>query len=237
MENKEFNRVVEMFPENKRKGQMDALIIWNNLSNADKNKVFNHIPVYMANTAPMYIRQIGKYFQDRAFEKKSTAQLKKNLGTKKQLLDGEFISYLQNVMEIENIDEVVNNLIDMDSYSLNEAYRLYLEDKARNKSYYMGDIVAQSTNPFGVNYWRDKNDRHYFGVFGKPMIKLSNADYKQFCDNLYVFTSEDTENKRKITPKELKTYMIHCIKEANQAHYKNPHQEILDVQKIKEALV
>jgi len=237
MEKNEFDLMVALFPSNKQKKQMDALVIWNTLSNGEKERVLKHIPMYLNNTNPQFVKQVGDYFQQRIWMKKLESRKDSPLRNKQELLDGNFISYVQDLLELESLDETISLLVSTEDDILKESYRLYLEDKARPKSYSIGRIIAESTNQHGVNYWKDNNGKHYFGVSNKKMFSLTDIQYKLFKDNLYVFTSLDTNTKTKIEPSDLRPYMIYCIKEGHMANYANPLQEILDVKKLKEVLV
>lgn len=64
-----WEKLVKLYPTDKLNGEMDAIVKWNNLTQEDKQKVFRHLKVYLMNTEPKYIKQIGNYFNDELWNK------------------------------------------------------------------------------------------------------------------------------------------------------------------------
>ena len=58
-----WEKFVDMYPSSKQRDIIEASSVWNGLSQRDKQAVFRHSKVYIENTEPQFIKQIGKYLQ------------------------------------------------------------------------------------------------------------------------------------------------------------------------------
>ena len=58
-----WEKFVDMYPSSKQRDIIEAASVWNGLSQRDKQAVFRHSKVYIENTEPQFIKQIGKYLQ------------------------------------------------------------------------------------------------------------------------------------------------------------------------------
>ena len=232
-----FSKVLSLFPVSKRKGEMDALVVWDNLSQDEKKQVIRHCSVYVKNTNQHFIKQVGNYFNERLWEQLTPEHSRKDnpMYNKKELLDGNFLSFImKNYDEVNSIEETVKMLSTVPKEIVLELYQVYLKFKSKDKKYDMGEVIVTQTNEHGVTYWKDNRNKHYFGTWGTPKISLTNIQYDKFKNSLRVFVKEKDERVyRNITAKELRPYMVECIKNSHMANYTNKHQEVFDVQYLK----
>lgn len=79
-----FDKMMEIYPENKQKDIINGECIWNELSQSEKQEVMRHVVVYVKNTEPQFVKQIGKYMEARLWEgmkpKMNEKQKLENLG-------------------------------------------------------------------------------------------------------------------------------------------------------------
>ena len=79
-----FDRLMEIYPKNKQRDIINAECIWNELPQSEKQQVMRHVVVYIKNTEPNFIKQIGKYMESQMWQgmkpKMNEKQKLENLG-------------------------------------------------------------------------------------------------------------------------------------------------------------
>jgi hypothetical protein len=100
-----WERVLELFPPNKRNNEIGSIQIWNNLKQKEKQNVMRHLSIYskeMKKTEYKYMKQIGNYFQSEEW---------KNMKPKTVKDGSDGMEYI-NVKKNTN-DSTENDLIDL----------------------------------------------------------------------------------------------------------------------------
>ena len=241
-----FKQVLSVFPENKRTGEQEALLIWRKLPQQEREEILKHAQLYVKNTNEHFITQLNNYFRNRTWTKELKFKNKNPMFSRKELLDGNFLSFIQDTMELPSIEETTKTLVEYDVQTLQEIYYHYLDYKSKKKKYSIGDIVVQRKNEHGVTYFRDDKNKHYFGLNDEPLISLSNEQFKKFCDNLYTYRYKIEKvnghkiktiyDRKKIQPNDLTSSMLYCIKDNHNAQYSNTDTEIIDVKYLQHSL-
>lgn len=223
-----FERFVELFPTNKRKGENDALVTWSGFSQAEKKQVMRHAVVYTKNTNPHFLKQIGNYIKDRDWENLSKEHYRKDnpMYNKKELLDGNFVMYFQRYSDSVTFDEAKDTLAELDKDTLMDIYNLYLDFRNENTQSLLLDnlnLVTKEIYSTKVIHAVDNQENHYLCWENIPYIKYNKYDWQRFVDNLkVVFTNASGEQVYKdITPQQITYNMLHSLTQRHQALYGN----------------
>lgn len=95
-----WEKFVDLFPTNKQNGIIEGAIIWNELSQSEKQQVMRHVVPYLKNTEPTFIKQIGKYMESRLWEQMKSPT-KTEIGTigRSGMIDYNLIKYFSELSE------------------------------------------------------------------------------------------------------------------------------------------
>jgi hypothetical protein len=100
-----WEKVIGLFPPSKQNGIEDAVIVWNNLEQKEKQSVMRHLNPYVKNTEEKFMKQIGNYFNERMWKK-----MKSKSSTKVKMLDYNFIEWVRKELGIDKFDETRTTL-------------------------------------------------------------------------------------------------------------------------------
>jgi hypothetical protein len=116
--------VVSLFPDVKRKGAGDAQLVWDFLSNEEKKSVLNHLKIYLQNTEERYIKQICNYFNDKMWNIPDPKQSKSK---KNKHTDLGMIEWFQQTNNIKLFDVARTELAKIKYLQPNEFEKLESE--------------------------------------------------------------------------------------------------------------
>jgi len=120
-----WEKVIGLFPPSKQNGIEDAVIVWNNLNQKEKQSVMRHLNPYVKNTDEKFMKQIGNYFYERMWEK-----MKSKPSMKVKMLDYNFIQWVMQYLGIDKFDEARSELASLqltdpeEFNDLNNQYKL-----------------------------------------------------------------------------------------------------------------
>lgn len=123
-----WEKLVDLFPTNKQKGIIEGAIIWNELSQNEKQQVMRHVVPYLNNTQPNYIKQIGSYMESRLWQQMKTPT-KSEKGTYKNtgMIDYNLIKYFAELSE-QTWDEAQKEFFTFDEQTKNQIINMYKKD-------------------------------------------------------------------------------------------------------------
>jgi len=142
--NKENNtgwqKFVELYPLNKQRDIIEASMIWNSLSQSEKQSVFRHSKAYIQNTEPQFVKQIGKYLQSNIW-KNMKSPIKKEVVAYKStgMIDYNFINWYNKMNEINNWEKANKQFQLLDENSKVELRNKYEQLK---KQYERNSIIT-----------------------------------------------------------------------------------------------
>jgi len=124
-----WEKVIGLFPPTKHNGLIEASIVWNDLTQKEKQSVMRHLNPYIKNTDEKFMKQIGNYFNERMWE-----NMKPKVTGKDKPLTMEMVEWFQNKIKDKSYDRTRTQLANIKYNNPNEYEKLEEEYKqVKNK--------------------------------------------------------------------------------------------------------